>query len=57
MSKWEDMSTNQIVLEIATLKEKHEAVKREILQLVDKMESIELEFSEANKVVHKRLNK
>lgn len=57
MKKWEDMSTNELALEIATMKEKHEAVKREILINIDNMESIEKDFIEANNVIHSRLNK
>lgn len=56
MKKWEEMSTNQIVIEVATLKEMHEATKREILTLVDKMEKIEKEFHEGNNIIHNRLN-
>lgn len=55
--KWEDMSTNQLALEIMEMKEKHEAVKREINESITKMISIEKDFIEANKIILNRLNK
>lgn len=56
MSKWDDKTTNEIVMEIANMKEKHEALKREMIGLYDEMEKVEKEFSEANKVVNDRLS-
>ena len=57
MSKWNEMSTNSLVIEIAEMKEKHEAIKREMMNLYEEMENIEKDFLDANNVIQERLNK
>lgn len=55
MDKWEDKSNNEILIATKQMQQEHENVKAEILKLVTKMENIEKNFSEANKILNKRL--
>ncbi len=55
MDKLEDKSNSQIITEIQQLKLEHEALKVKILRDYDKLEYLEKQFNEANKIISKRL--
>ncbi len=56
MQKWDEKSTNQIITDLKQLEAKHEAIKIEMLKLLDELESVEKDFNEGNKILNKRLN-
>lgn len=55
MSKWSDKTTNQLLLDVTQMKEKHEALKMEMVRLYDELEAVEKDFSEANRIINERL--
>lgn len=55
MSKFEEMSSGQIMTEIQSLKAEHEALKMKMLKDFDKLEDIEKNFKEANEVLVERI--
>lgn len=57
MGKYEEKSTNEILIEMKTLEMKYEALKTKMLRDYDEFEAIEKDFIEANKEVNKRLKR
>lgn len=51
------MTTNDIMLEIKTIEQEHEAVKARILIEVNKMEILEKSYSEAQEIIINRLKR
>lgn len=56
MEKWDEKGTNQIITDLKQLEAKHEAIKMEMLKLLDEMEDVEKDFEEGKKILNKRLN-
>jgi len=56
MSKFSEMTSNQILMEIKNMMQEHEAIKQRMLKDYDEMVRIEKLFQEANKELKNRLN-
>lgn len=54
-TKLEDKSTNEILFEIKQMEADHEGYKLKMLELYDKMESVEGRYNKANEILLKRL--
>jgi len=52
---WNEQTTNQLILDIKSLQEKHESIKNKILKLVDEMEGVESDFKDVNVILKERL--
>lgn len=55
MEDYKNMSNNQIMTAIQSLKAEHEAIKNRMLKDYDELEKVEREFNEANKILVKRI--
>ena len=55
MGKWENKSSNAIILEIKEMQEEHEGLKTTIYACLDKMDKLEKDFQEGSKIVMERL--
>lgn len=55
MEKWDNMTNNEILMEIKILQANHDAIKLRMLKDYDELEETEKQFAEANKVIVKRL--
>lgn len=55
MSKFEDMSNNQIITEIKSIEAEYEALKIKIVNSLDQLEALEILFKEANDTLVKRI--
>ena len=56
MNEFKEKSSNQILMEIKSMMEEHEAIKQRMLRDYDEMVKIEKRFQEANKELVTRLN-
>lgn len=52
---WENMTNDQIYIELKELQQKHERLKNEIIQKYDELEDVEKRFEEGNKIMSSRL--
>ena len=52
-----EMTNNDIMLEVKTMEQEHEAIKSRILAEVTKMEEIEKSYKEAQDIIIKRLKR
>ena len=55
MEKLEDKTNNEILLEIKQMELDHEALKQQLLKGYDELIAIEKRFSEAQKIINKRV--
>lgn len=55
MSKYKDMSNNQILLNIKQMEYDYDNLKQKMLTDWDKLMEIEEDFKEANKIITERL--
>jgi regulator of sirC expression with transglutaminase-like and TPR domain len=55
MSKFEDKSNNQLLLELKSMQAKHEAIKQRMLKDYDELMAVEKEYAEANRIIARRL--
>jgi hypothetical protein len=55
MSKFEDMSNNQIITEIKGIEAEYEALKIKIVNDLDRLDKLEILFKEANDTLVKRI--
>lgn len=52
---WENMTNDQIFIELKELQQKHERLKTEIIQKYDELEEVEKKFEEGNKMISGQL--
>jgi hypothetical protein len=57
MSKWENKSTDTIVLEMKEMQQEYEALKSTIGVCLDKMDKMEVDFQEGKRIISTRLKK
>ena len=57
MGKWDNKSNDSIVLELKEMQQEYEALKTTIGVCLDKMDKMEADFQEGNKIVLSRLKK
>jgi len=57
MGKWDNKSSDSIVLELKEMQQEYEALKSTIGTCLDKMDKMEVDFQEGNKIVLSRLKK
>jgi predicted nucleic acid-binding Zn-ribbon protein len=52
--EWENTSNKKIQQNLLSLTHEHEALKKEISKLIDKLEEVEKEFNYGNSILEKR---
>ena len=55
MENWDEKSSNEILTELKTMQQEHEALKDNIFLMVTKLEKIELKFKKGNEALVNRL--